>query len=466
MAAAAGDDRYAETFEDAPIARLITDRFGVVREANRAAAILLDATQPWLVGKPLTMFVPPEDRPAFTDGVSAAGSSTTPVTWLGWLRPRSGVTLRAAMYVSASQRHEGELHWAFTDVTERMAMEQELRTLASELETRVEERTREVEAERARLAAVVDQIPAGLIITTAEGRVATVNAEATRLLGEDVTDGLEAISSAAHGRAEMARSDGTHVVLETSAAPIVDLEGRSAGAIHLFRDVSLRERQERAEREFVTNAAHQLQSPLAAILSAIEVLQSGAKDGPERDNFLRHIEREAHRLARLVRALLVLARAQTGYEAPKDELIAIRPLLESVAASIRPAEGVRVEVEGDASLAVVTNRELIEQAVLNVAENAAKYTHAGQIFLDARAADGGAEIVVSDTGPGIAEADHARVMERFYRAADNGDGFGLGFAIVRSAMEALGGELALDSSLGTGTTVRLRLPQAATLVAT
>jgi PAS domain S-box-containing protein len=457
---------YAETFDQAPIGRLITDSYGVVKEANRAAAGLLGAEQAWLAGKPIAMFMAPDGRASFRDRIVRADSATTPATWVTWLQPHSGEPFRAELHVVASDTNAGELHWAITDVTQRMAMEQELRLLASELEARVEERTREVEAERARLAAVVDQIPAGLIITTPDGRVATANAEAKRLLGDEVADGVEGILEALEGRAEVVRDDGSRVVLEVTRAAIGDAGGRPAGVVHLFRDVSRRERQERAEREFVTNAAHQLQSPLAAIISATEVLQSGAKDGPERDAFLGHIERESQRLARLVRALLVLARAQMGSEAPKDELVALEPLLASVAASIRPAEGVRVDVDCDASLAVVTNRELIEQALLNVAENAAKYTKAGRIFLDARAVGGGAEIVVADTGPGIAEADHERVLERFYRAAENGDGFGLGFAIVRSAMEALGGELDLDSSLGAGTTVRLRLPQGASLVAT
>ena len=114
---------------------------------------------------------------------------------------------------------------------------------------------------------------------------------------------------------------------------------------------------------------------------------------------------------------------------------------------------------------MITNRELVEQALLNVAENSAKYTSEGRIMLSAQHLDGGAEIVVSDTGPGIPRPEYERVMERFYRAApDRADGFGLGFAIVRSAIEALDGDLELDAPEEGGTVVRIRLHQTASVV--
>ena len=226
-----------------------------------------------------------------------------------------------------------------------------------------------------------------------------------------------------------------------------------------------RVRQESAEREFVTNAAHELQSPLTAIVSAIEVLQAGAKDTPDRDVFLDHIERASARLARLVRALLVLARAQSGTEAPRTELVALEPLLAEVASSLKTAEGVSVDVSGPPDAAVLGNRDLIEQAVLNVAENAAKYTEEGRIELAAHLAGGGAEISISDTGRGIPSADQDRVFQRFYRGeVDAAGGSGLGLAIARAATEAMGGEVELESTQGKGTVVRFRFPQGASLI--
>jgi len=231
------------------------------------------------------------------------------------------------------------------------------------------------------------------------------------------------------------------------------------------RDESASARKEVAEREFVTNAAHELQSPLTAIVSAIEVLQAGAKDTPERDVFLDHIERASARLARLARALLVLARAQTGAEAPRTELVSLESLLQDVASRLKPIEGVQVTVSCPSEAAAITNRDLIEQAVLNVAENAAKYTARGRIELAAEVSNGRAEIRVSDTGRGIPAAEQSRVFERFYRGqGTGGGGSGLGLAIARAATEAAGGEVELESTLGKATLVRFRLPQGASLL--
>jgi two-component system, OmpR family, sensor histidine kinase TctE len=232
----------------------------------------------------------------------------------------------------------------------------------------------------------------------------------------------------------------------------------------LEREVAIRN-QERVERDFVTNAAHELQSPLASIISAIEVLQAGAKDGPERDIFLEHIEHASGRLDRLVRSMLVLARAQSGIERPRDDLIALAPVLEEIAATLNVAPGVEVRVSCPPDTAVVSNRELVEQALINLAENAAKHTVEGVIDLSARASETATVVVVSDTGPGIPAPERPHVFERFYRGSGQGvGGFGLGLAIVHAAATSLGAQLELESAPGEGTVVRLRFPGTATLV--
>jgi signal transduction histidine kinase len=222
------------------------------------------------------------------------------------------------------------------------------------------------------------------------------------------------------------------------------------------------ERRDRAERDFVTNAAHELQTPLAAIMSAIEVLQAGAKDDrADRDRFLAHIEAACGRLDRLARALLVLARAQTRDEVPRREVIPLEPLFRSIAADFPRDAHVVVECSGD--VAVIANRPLLEQAIANLGHNAVKYGH-GPVVLAGSRADGGVSIEVRDSGPGIAVAERDLVFRRFYRRDDaSRDGFGLGLAIVAESVNALDGELELDTS-GDGTRVVITLP-AARLVA-
>jgi signal transduction histidine kinase len=162
----------------------------------------------------------------------------------------------------------------------------------------------------------------------------------------------------------------------------------------------------------------------------------------------------------------VLARAQIGLEAPRDELVALCPLLEEVGETLELSSSVALAVDCPGELAVLTNRELVEQVVVNLAENAAKYTETGRIVLSARElGDGMVELSVSDTGAGINAAERPQVFDRFYRADRDGRiGFGLGLAIVRAAADALDGEVELDSSAGAGTRVRFRIPRAASMV--
>ena len=218
--------------------------------------------------------------------------------------------------------------------------------------------------------------------------------------------------------------------------------GRSKNVILVVTDVSVRERRERAEREFVTNAAHELRTPLATITGAIQVLQSGAKDDPaERDRFLDHIEREAARLCRLTNSLLVLARAQTREEAPKLAPVELQPLLEAIAEDVQPPKEVAVTVSCPSGLEVLAERDLVEQAVSNLAANALQNTERGKVEIVARELPGGSvALEVTDTGNGIAPERQDRIFDRFYRP-DGRDPrrFGLGLAIVRQAVAALGG---------------------------
>jgi PAS domain S-box-containing protein len=351
------------------------------------------------------------------------------------------------------------------------------------------QRVDEVEQERAWLAAIVEQMPGGLVIASApDGRVTVVNERARRMLGIEDGAPLHGIrgdvfrpdgsryeleefplARALRGerveaeRLDVTGEDGQRFFLNVSAAPIFDRGERITAAVSLLEDVTDHERHQ-AEREFVTNAAHELQSPLAAITSAVEVLQAGAKDSADRDRFIDHIEREAQRLDRLTRAFLTLARAQVDVEAPRFELIDLCPLLEAIAERMEPADGVDLAVACPGDLALVSNMALLEQAISNVVRNSVKYTSEGSIRLLGVRREDEVAIVIEDTGEGIPEEALSRVSERFYRATDTGEGFGLGLAIVNAAMKALDGELTVASRKGHGTTVTLKLPVGATWV--
>jgi two-component system, OmpR family, sensor histidine kinase VicK len=235
-------------------------------------------------------------------------------------------------------------------------------------------------------------------------------------------------------------------------------------AIVVIADESQRERSERAQREFATNAAHELRTPLSSIVSAVEMLQTGAKeDRGARDRFLAIIENESARLTRLTRALLVLARAEADEEAPRISPVLLRPILDQVVEGLPAHPDIAVTVECPRGLTLSGDAQLLEQALASIAANAIQHMNRGAVSLRGRLVDLEVVIEVADTGPGIAAHDQRRIFDRFYRGGDAvkpATGFGLGLSIARAAVRHLGGQIELDSEEGVGTTVRLTFPVA------
>jgi signal transduction histidine kinase len=224
-------------------------------------------------------------------------------------------------------------------------------------------------------------------------------------------------------------------------------------AVLLIDDVTSQYRHDRVMREFVRNAAHQLRTPLTGIATAVEVLQSGAKESPDdRDRFLGHIERDAARLTRIARGLLVLARAQSGEQSLQLEQVELRPLLERLRAAAEPAPpGVTVEATCPDGLTALAEPSLLEEALAELLENAIAHTPAGFVRLIAAESDEHVAIDVVDSGEGVPPEHRARIFEPFYRVAESGDGFGLGLAIAAQAARAMDGELRAAEVPGGGT---------------
>ena len=221
-----------------------------------------------------------------------------------------------------------------------------------------------------------------------------------------------------------------------------------------------REAQQRAQRDFVANAAHELRTPLTAVIAAIETLDRGAIHDPAaRDRFFGHIRHEAARLSRLCDSLLLLAEAQSGSPL-RAATIPLRAMLDDIADGLHAVPGVTVTVEAPAELTVTTNPGLLERILDNLAQNAAKYTVSGQITLHASTAGAGVTVAVRDTGQGL-ELPAAEAIERFSRGgARAADGFGLGLSIAHQAALALGATLRLQDNPGGGTIATLTLPPA------
>jgi two-component system, OmpR family, sensor kinase len=252
-----------------------------------------------------------------------------------------------------------------------------------------------------------------------------------------------------------------------------------------------RRRSEERMRQFIADASHELRTPLTSIRGYTDVLLRGAKDDPETtERVLLATRREAERMSRLVNDLLTLARLDTGrpLETRLVDLLALAGECVDQARILAGQREVLMRTDGRGRLMVVGDPDRLKQVVLVLLDNALKYgrqTPDGWARLSVGRHDGQAIITVEDNGPGIAPDDLPRIFERFYRAeraararrmagapasassttqpaaqqaAPRTEGSGLGLAIAQAIARAHGGELTVQSALGSGTTFTLTLP--------
>jgi two-component system, OmpR family, sensor kinase len=231
---------------------------------------------------------------------------------------------------------------------------------------------------------------------------------------------------------------------------------------HAFDDMAARlEDTVRAQREFVSNASHQLRTPLTGMKLRLESAMSDPAFSPQVRHKLEAADREIDRLSETVDRLLVLARrVETGGDHRADVLEAGRRAVGRWEARARKA-ATGLKLAGEGGVASADSRDL-DQILDNLIDNALSHG-AGPIVVETGAHDGRVFIAVQDHGPGIPEDERARVLERFYRgrSAPVG-GSGLGLAIVREMAERWSGSIAVRGADGGGTRVEVRLPAAAT----
>ncbi len=225
----------------------------------------------------------------------------------------------------------------------------------------------------------------------------------------------------------------------------------------------------RAHTDFVANASHELRTPLAAILGYVETLSdsSDSLDSPTSQKFLGTINREAQRLQSLISDLMSLSRVEAEkHDLPTDELD-FNALVERAARDAAgPARAERLDLALDYPASVRGDRQQLEQLVRNLVDNALKYgdpeTSVRVELAEGR--DGRARLSVIDRGDGIAPENIPHLTRRFYRT-DPGrsrasGGTGLGLAIVKHIVERHRGRLDIESAVGAGTSVTVRLPVA------
>jgi signal transduction histidine kinase len=230
----------------------------------------------------------------------------------------------------------------------------------------------------------------------------------------------------------------------------------------VFNDTLARlERSFAQMRQFTADASHELRTPLTAIRSVGEVGLRGRRDEAGYRAIIGSMLEEVDHLAGLVDRLLTLSRTETRQGRLESEMVELDALAEGVAADLgvlAEEKGQLIEVSSGGAVAQ-GDRVMLRQALMNLVDNAIKFSPTGsRVVMRTFAVDGRAIVEVSDTGPGVPAAARAHIFDRFYRASADVEGNGLGLAIARSAVEASGGTLTLERTGPDGSTFRLSVP--------
>ena len=388
----------------------------------------------------------------------------------------------------------------------------EIRDLAralNEMRQLTQERLEQIVAENSRLEAVLAGISEGIMVTEPNGRIRMTNSQFDRLFGmrEGVNVGRMPIEVIRNPEVEAAvvetlRTSEVHTLeiethgvlpryLDVHTAPILQ-EGSCIGSVTVFYDISEIRRLEQIRKDFVANVSHELRTPLTTIKGCAATLADGALDDPvAARRFVDSINAHAGRLHSLVDDLLDLSHLEDDGLALDRETIDLAGLVYSARETVMPfarERKVTVESEVPPDIMVVGDEALLRQAVVNLLDNAIKYTEEGGTvrvytrlgpLVDPEIANvpmavpepaspprtemGSAEdqgdqiyLEVSDSGIGIPSDTLSRVFERFYRV-DKGrsramGGTGLGLAIVRHIVESHGERVFVRSELGIGST--------------
>lgn len=360
-----------------------------------------------------------------------------------------------------------------------------------------------------RLEATLDSITEGVLVTDGDGRILMANRALRSLFGftrpadgrlpvevvrnETVGDAVDdALAGKGPVSCEITIGAGSVRHLDVHVAPISGPEG-VGGTVSVFYEITRLRHLERMRADFVANVSHELRTPLTAIKGCAETLVDGAlEDAGAARRFVGVIANHADRLTTLLNDLLDLARLESDKTALEPAGVHARRLVDSARDAVSKTaadRGISIEVEVPPDLVVWCDRKLIEQALINLVDNAVKYTpEDGSVRVSARALSreqaivdlahrtwsaGGVEDVsdadegdhgradavlveVTDNGIGIASDEVGRVFERFYRV-DRGrsralGGTGLGLSIVRHAVELHGERVFVDTELGRGST--------------
>jgi heavy metal sensor kinase len=217
------------------------------------------------------------------------------------------------------------------------------------------------------------------------------------------------------------------------------------------------------ERQFTADASHELRTPLTAMQTILNFIREKNRTGQEYRKALDDLAEETDRLQGLVEDLLQLARGERGLELNREK-IDLAVLMNDVADSLRPLaenKGLELNCQLPPPLIISGDMDLLIRLIVNLLDNAIKYTESGSVTLSAEGKDAWAVMKVTDTGIGIRPEHFSHIFERFYtvESSRSSSGTGLGLSIARQIVEAHGGRIEVQSKADSGTTFTVRLPK-------
>ncbi|HEX2769996.1 MAG TPA: phosphate regulon sensor histidine kinase PhoR [Geobacteraceae bacterium] len=360
----------------------------------------------------------------------------------------------------------------------------ELATVMNDMALRIEGELKSVAAEKNRLDTILRGMGEGVMVTDATGVITLVNPAFRTLfdLREEVegkpliditrhpslNDAFKKLVETKNERVEefTLPLHGGKTVL-THWVPLLE-SGKLQGVVAVFHDISELKRLEKVRRDFVANVSHELRTPVTVIRGYAETLLGGAlATDPERAGaFLEKIHRHAERLASLIGDLLILSELESGETSPELAPVVIEGVVGHVCALLEEkarSKKISIAMQGlGETQPVLADRGKLEQVMVNLLDNAIKYTpENGSITISAAEAEGMVNIAVTDSGIGIPPKELPRIFERFYRvdAARSREqgGTGLGLAIVKHIVQLHGGSVSVESTPGKGSTFSFTL---------
>ncbi|MGC9977045.1 MAG: ATP-binding protein [Syntrophales bacterium] len=351
-----------------------------------------------------------------------------------------------------------------------------------------QERVRIAHEEKAKLEAAFASMTEGVLVINDQNRIEYINRSLKDALGnEGITDVLDKTPLEAFMNAELQDALGQFrgsggpllreitlgwevpIILDVNISAVQGLPAGEQKTMMVFHDVTRIKKLEKIREDFVANVTHEIKTPLTAIIGFIETLERGAiKEEATAKKFLHIISENAHRLGRLVDDLLLLSSIELGERTLRFENISIASVIDSVLPMFetKAAEkSLTVDKRIPDGLPVIwADRDGMAQILVNILDNAVKFTPSGgKISISALQDNSGFVVVrVTDTGTGIQKSEIPRLGERFYRAdkarSRELGGTGLGLSIVKHLVKAHKGSIDIESQVGKGTTVSLAFP--------